>query len=72
MSALRQIGVLDLPNLSPVDLTDRELPMLEWLKVDELWIDPSYQRDLSPAALRMIARLVEGWDWLKCAPLLVR
>lgn len=71
MTELRAIGALDLPNLTPADLSGRALPMLEWLDVDELWVDPAYQRDLSPAALRMIAQLVEGWDWLKCAPLLV-
>lgn len=71
MSALRQVGALEIPNLTPADISGRALPMLEWLAVDDLWIDPAYQRDISPAALRLIATLVEGWDWLKCAPLLV-
>ena len=71
MSALRQIGALDLPNLTPADLTGAPLPMLEWLDINDLWVNPSYQRDIGPASLKLIARLVEGWDWLKLAPLLV-
>ena len=71
MTALRQIGALDLPSLTPADLTGAPLPMLEWLDIDELWVNPTYQRDIGPASLKLIVRLVEGWDWLKLAPLLV-
>ena len=71
MTVLRQIGTLDLPNLTPIDLTGKPLPMLEWLAIDELWVDPAYQRDITAPSLRLIAQLVEGWDWLKLAPLLV-
>lgn len=71
MTALRQIGALDLPNLTPIDLTGAPLPMLEWLDIDELWVNPAYQRDIGASSLKLIARLVDGWDWLKLAPLLV-
>ena len=34
----------------------------------ELLIDGSYQRDLSDRGLRLIHRIVEGWDWRRFKP----
>ncbi len=68
---MRPVAALDLPDLKPADLSGKPLPMLEWLPVDDLWIDPAYQRDIGAASLKLIAALIEGWDWLKMAPILV-
>ena len=59
------------PPPRPSNLSNQPLPMLEWLEVDILLINPAYQRDISAPSLKLIASLIEGWDWLKMAPLLV-
>ena len=46
-------------------------PKIAWLRLDELVIDESYQRDLSFRGRALIRRLVENWDWNCFKPLSV-
>lgn len=46
-------------------------PKIAWLALDQLVIDPEYQRGLSEASRRLIRRLVERWDWNRFKPLSV-
>lgn len=47
-------------------------PSLEWLGLDRLAVDPSYQRATdTPQSRKIIARMVKGWDWALCQPLVV-
>lgn len=43
-------------NLGPV-------PDLRWLRVDQLRVDPAYQRDVTLRGKAHIKRIVEGFDW---------
>lgn len=47
-------------------------PSLEWVGVDRLSVDPSYQRATdSDASRRIIVGMVKAWDWALCQPLVV-
>jgi hypothetical protein len=47
-------------------------PTLEWIAVERLAIDESYQRATdSPASRRLINRIKQGWNWSFCQPLVV-
>lgn len=43
-------------------------PEITWISPGELLVDEAYQRDLSPASLRLIRRIIEGWDWRRFKP----
>lgn len=43
-------------------------PELTWIAPAELLIDEAYQRDLSSNSLKLIRRIVEGWDWRRFKP----
>ena len=56
--------------------TDLEItgapPTLEWIGVDQLAIDPTYQRAAeTKTSIRLIASIVKSWDWRLCMPLSV-
>ncbi len=40
-------------------------PMLQWIEIALLRVDPRYQRDLRPDNVRAIGRIAEGFDWSK-------
>lgn len=47
-------------------------PTLEWIGVDQLHIDESYQRAIDgPASQRIIRGMIGCWDWRLCQPLAV-
>lgn len=47
-------------------------PTLEWVPVDRLAVDPTYQRATDTAASRrVIVGMVKCWDWALCQPLVV-
>ena len=47
-------------------------PTLEWIAVDRLAIDESYQRATDGAmSRRLIARIAAAWNWNLCQPLVV-
>lgn len=58
---LRPVGALDLPRVERAQIGPR--PEQLWVRVADLCVDPSYQRCLSATSVRLIRRMVEGWDW---------
>lgn len=47
------------------------VPMLAWLPIEQLRVDPSYQRELTAEGRRTIKTIVKGFDWCKFAPVVV-
>lgn len=48
------------------------MPTIEWVHIDRLSIDPSYQRSTdNDASRRLIASIAAKFDWRLCAPLVV-
>ncbi|CAA0096108.1 Uncharacterised protein [Starkeya nomas] len=53
---------------------DRDLgaaPMLQWIKIEQLRVDPSYQRDITAEGRRSLFSIARGFDWCKFAPVIV-
>lgn len=49
---------------APFAPTRGHMPTIEWLRVDELLIDDSYQRSIeTPASERLITAIAATWDW---------
>lgn len=47
-------------------------PELQWIAVETLSLDVSYQRESSERAGRtLVKRIAAAWSWAKCAPLIV-
>ncbi|MGN7124040.1 hypothetical protein [Methylorubrum thiocyanatum] len=63
----RAVVALDLPGVSP-GLPPTAKPEIVWVEPGELLIDATYQRDLSEQSIRLIRRIVEGWDWRRFKP----
>lgn len=42
---------------------DRVLPEIVWIAPTELWIDESYQRNLTPRSIKRIQKIMAGWRW---------
>jgi hypothetical protein len=63
----RQIEPIALNGLEPGG-TPRALPIFEWLDPGTLLIDDDYQRDSSERSLKLVRKIVNGWDWAKFKP----
>jgi len=53
---------------------DRDLgaaPMLQWVKIAQLRVDPSYQRDITAEGRRSVFAIASRFDWRKFAPVIV-
>lgn len=47
-------------------------PTLEWVTLDQLEVDDTYQRAMGGgASKRLIAAMIKQWDWRLCQPLVV-
>lgn len=44
------------------------IPIFELVKPTDLFVDPSYQRNVGEKGLRQIRRIIEGFDWAKFKP----
>lgn len=55
------------PSVKPAAITSFA-PVLRSVKPNELLIEPSYQRDLSGKSIKLIRKIVAGWDWAKFKP----
>ena len=48
------------------------MPSIEWIQLDRLLVDDSYQRSIDTGPSRaLIARIGREWDWRLCVPLMV-
>lgn len=45
--------------------TTRALPIFEWVDPATLLVDEGYQRDSSERSLKLVRKIVAGWDWAK-------
>lgn len=62
---------LDLTGFKRAQLNDQPQPQLIWARLEDLVIDRSYQRNLTPKGRGAIQRIANGWDWRKFQPILV-
>ncbi|GLK72580.1 ParB N-terminal domain-containing protein [Ancylobacter dichloromethanicus] len=46
-------------------------PMLQWIEIAQLRVDPSYQRDITAEGQRSLFAIARGFDWRKFAPVVV-
>lgn len=48
------------------------MPSIEWVQIDRLLVDDSYQRSIETGPSRaLIMRIAASWDWRLCVPLMV-
>lgn len=67
---LRPIRPLSFPDLKPAtELGDK--PSLKWVAPTDLLVDATYQRDLSERSVRLIRRMIEGFNWNRLKPPIV-
>ena len=64
---MRPVAALAIDDLQAQAAPTSE-PQLEWMAPVDLLIDARYQRDLSEKSLKLIRRIVEGWDWRRFKP----
>jgi hypothetical protein len=48
--------------------TPRALPIFEMVKRETLLVDEGYQRDSSERSLKLVRKIVAGWDWARNKP----
>jgi hypothetical protein len=46
-------------------------PRLEWVSIEQLVIDPEYQREITPRGRANVRRIAAGFDWAMFAPVVV-
>ncbi len=66
-STLRNVRALRLPDAQPC-VPDTTPPTMIEVRPETLVIDERYQRNLSERSLRLIRKIVEGWDWRAFKP----
>ncbi len=64
---LRSIAAIDLRGEALWPIASGE-PIFERVDPRELLVDETYQRDLSPASMKLIQKIATGWDWRKFKP----
>jgi hypothetical protein len=70
MTKLRAIKPMLFPDLKPASF-DGEKPSLMWVAPTSLMVDATYQRDLSERSIRLIRRMIEGFNWNRLKPPIV-
>jgi hypothetical protein len=64
--AADKIQPIAAPDVQRAELGDRA--ELEWVRLDRLRVDRSYQRGLSERSIRLIRRIVTEFSWSRCRP----
>lgn len=62
---------LDLTGFKRAEMKDQPLPMLIWVRLEDLVVDRRYQRGITPKGRSAIQRIANNWDWRKYQPVLV-
>lgn len=64
---------LSLDGITPVEPPETlgPAPLLQWLPVDALLIDPSFQRDMALRGKRNVRQIAANFSWTHFAPLMV-
>src|SRR5580693_7468122 len=52
-------------------LSDGPAPYMDWIEVNRLVVDKTYQRDISRAGSANINRIAEFFEWAKFSPVIV-
>lgn len=66
-SDLRQVAPIDIKDLAP-NVPTSGPPIIEWVDPTSLYIDETYQRDISPRGRKLIDKIIQNWDWAKFKP----
>ncbi len=69
-ATLRRVAALELgdgPFGEPLGAT----PTVQWVSPTELFVDETYQRNLSKRSIMLIRRIVGAWDWRRFKPPIV-
>lgn len=64
---LRPIEPISLAGLTPTTPSTTG-PIFEWVDPASLLVNETYQRDLSERSIKLIRRIITGWDWTKFKP----
>lgn len=67
MDSLRPIASLPIPNITP-NAVSTSHPEFKWVRPDALLVEEAYQRDLGDKSIRLIRKIVAGWDWTAMKP----
>jgi hypothetical protein len=70
MSDLRPIEAIN-PGTAAAPDNLGPVPMLQWLKISLLRVDPSYQRDIAYVGQRNIRKILASFCWAKFSPVIV-
>lgn len=46
-------------------------PLLRWIDIEQLLVDPAYQRDIVPAARKNIVKIAREFEWGRFSPVIV-
>lgn len=65
---LRRVHPLKLTNVKPMIVPANREPECRMVAPTDLLIEESYQRGLSGKSLKLIRKIVAGWDWAKFKP----
>jgi hypothetical protein len=71
IAKLRKLEPLAFEGLTPAPVIEGAEPTFEWVDPRDLYVDDAYQRGLSDRSLRLIRKIVEGWDWARFKPPIV-
>lgn len=66
-ASLRPIEPINSAGLTPTTPTTTG-PIFEWVDPASLLVNETYQRDLSERSVKLIRRIIEGWNWTKFKP----
>jgi len=64
---LRPIAPINCAGLTPSTPSSTG-PIFEWVNPADLLVNEAYQRDLAERSIKLIRRIVQGWDWTKYKP----
>lgn len=67
-SDCRRVAPIQISSAVKCKEVARELPEVRHVSPTDLLIEPKYQRDLSGNSIRLIKRMLFGWDWAKFKP----
>ncbi len=67
MTTLRRIEALSFPDVAPA-IVGGKRPELRWLAPSDLYVDATYQRDLSRKSLALIKQIYKGFAWNRVKP----
>lgn len=65
--SLRQIAAINTRGV-PVAAISSTKPKFEWVEPSKLYVEEEYQRAIAERSVKMIRKIVSGWDWAHIKP----